>query len=275
MKSTYRNIIIGMVVIGLVFGILGFAIKTVRNGKIHISERTNTECLTEERVFDEADILTDEEEEGLRQLIAEKEKECGGDIVLLLLNDPSVAEMADLRDYTQDFYDNNKFGWNAPAGNGVIYADNWAEDSNGHKNCWLCTAGKAKESVSSDDIDDIIDKTCEDVNDDPYHSYRLMINLVAQEMRGGKIFHFNISSFWPFLIALAAAGIFAGVNIGQNKGTDTTDNSTYVKKNGLSVNRKEDQYLRSHVTRRKIEKDSDSGSDLGGTGDFGGGGGYH
>ena len=214
MKSTYRNIIIGMVVIGLVFGILGFAIKTVRNGKIHISERTNTECLTEERVFDEADILTDEEEEGLRQLIAEKEKECGGDIVLLLLNDPSVAEMADLRDYTQDFYDNNKFGWNAPAGNGVIYADNWAEDSNGHKNCWLCTAGKAKESVSSDDIDDIIDKTCEDVNDDPYHSYRLMINLVAQEMRGGKIFHFNISSLWPFLIALAAAGIFAGVNIG-------------------------------------------------------------
>lgn len=37
-------------------------------------KRMNTECLTDERVFDYADVLTDAQEDDLRELISEKEK---------------------------------------------------------------------------------------------------------------------------------------------------------------------------------------------------------
>ena len=51
-------------------------------------QRTNTECVTEERVFDNAGVLSDKEEEKLRSLIARREKQTGCDIVLVTLNEP-------------------------------------------------------------------------------------------------------------------------------------------------------------------------------------------
>ena len=39
--------------------------------------RTNTECATTERVFDYGDVLTDKEEDKLRELIAKREKQTG------------------------------------------------------------------------------------------------------------------------------------------------------------------------------------------------------
>ena len=51
-------------------------------------QRTNTECVTDERVFDNAGVLSDREEEKLRRLIAKREKQTGCDIVLVTLNEP-------------------------------------------------------------------------------------------------------------------------------------------------------------------------------------------
>ena len=51
-------------------------------------QRTNTECVTDERVFDNAGVLSDKEEEKLRRLIAKREKQTGCDIVLVTLNEP-------------------------------------------------------------------------------------------------------------------------------------------------------------------------------------------
>ena len=50
-----------------------------------VYERTNTECLTDERVFDYADVLSDDEEKSLRDLIAEKEGEIGCDILIRIM----------------------------------------------------------------------------------------------------------------------------------------------------------------------------------------------
>ena len=56
-------------------------------------ERRNEECRTQERVFDYGDVLTEEEEEELRGLIAETEKRTCCDIVLVTLNE-SLKEYA-------------------------------------------------------------------------------------------------------------------------------------------------------------------------------------
>ena len=65
MNKTYRNIIVGVLVAGLILGGLGLFLKYgVFQGMMTSKQaRTNTQCLTQERIFDEANVLTDAQEE--------------------------------------------------------------------------------------------------------------------------------------------------------------------------------------------------------------------
>ena len=102
MAKTYRGILIFVVILGIVMGLAGKKF----DGYVYTNTepRSNTECTLTQRVFDDADVLTDEEEAKLEKLIAEKEKLIGGDIVLMTTNDASLNTMEKLRDYAQNYY---------------------------------------------------------------------------------------------------------------------------------------------------------------------------
>ena len=123
MAKTYRGILIFVVILGIVMGLAGKKF----DGYVYTNTepRSNTECTLTQRVFDDADVLTDEEEAKLEKLIAEKEKLIGGDIVLMTTNDASLNTMEKLRDYAQNYYKENKIGWDKPIGSGAIYVDDW------------------------------------------------------------------------------------------------------------------------------------------------------
>ena len=78
MAKTYRGILIFVVILGIVMGLAGKKF----DGYVYTNTeaRSNTECTLTQRVFDDADVLTDEEEAKLEKLIAEKEKLIGGDM---------------------------------------------------------------------------------------------------------------------------------------------------------------------------------------------------
>lgn len=276
MNKTYRNAALAILIAGLVLGGLGLFFKYgVFQGMMASKEsRTNTQCLTEKRIFDEANVLTDAQEEKLFHLLSEKEEIIGADIVLLTIREPDIDDYYSIRDYAQNYYEENKFGWNQPNGDGMIYVDNWATGY-----CWLCTTGKVTKKLDNDTIQFIINQTNETVNEDPYGAYGTMIETAALEMQNLNLFHFRIGNIWLLLIALVAAAIFAACNLMGNKGKMTTGRSTYVPEGGVKINQRQDIFLRSHVTRRKIESDHDSGGQgggsIGGTGGHGGGGGRH
>ena len=75
MAKTYRGILIFVVILGIVMGLAGKKF----DGYVYTNTepRSNTECTLTQRVFDDADVLTDEEEAKLEKLIAEKEKLIG------------------------------------------------------------------------------------------------------------------------------------------------------------------------------------------------------
>lgn len=277
MNKTYRKVAAVVLIIGLLLGGLGLLLKYGIFEGINAwkEERTNTQCRTEERVFDTANVLTEEEENGLRELIGEKEKLTGLDIVLLTIREPGTDDYYAIRDYAQSYYEEQGFGWDKPNGDGVIYVDNWATGY-----CWLCTTGRAAEKLGDSTVRYIIDRTNETVNEEPYGAYRTMINTTAAEMQNLNLFHFRVGNLWLVLIALAAAAIFAAVNYVGNRGQVTTSRSTYVPEGGVRTNQIADVYLRSHISRRKIETDhdtggSDGGGSIGGSGGHGGGGGRH
>ena len=268
MAKTYRRILIFIVILGVLMGLLGK--KFAGDQYVNTEPRKNTECTLTKRVFDDADVLTDEEEKNLEALIAEKEELIGGDLVLITTNDASLDTMEKLRDYAQNYYKEKKLGWDQPIGSGAIYVDDWET-----RYTWLATRGRVKDRLSKDNTDYIVDETNDIVNKDPYKAYTRLINLIAEETQKSPMFHINISPIWVLLGCLVVSLIFVVAQLSGQVGKDTVKKSTYVKKDGVQMNDKKDVFLHSHVTKTKRKSDDDSGSSCSGTDDFGGSGGSH
>lgn len=241
------------------------------------AERTNTECVTEERVFDFADVLTEEEENRLREQIAEREKQTEADIVIVTLNE-SLKEYARAYDpyadyseftmiYADNFYDEGKFGYNKPVGDGVLLLDNIYREDDGSVYTWLCTTGKVEDRYSVSMIDSILDLFYEYVDTDPYRAYSEFVDRFYRDMTNSN----NLEIPW-YMAPLAAAIvtiIFVVVNLTARKGMKTTNTKTYVNGGKPDIRKKEDIFLRKSVTSRTIETSSSSG------GGHSGGGGHH
>lgn len=241
-------------------------------------ERTNTECLTKERVFDMADKLTGEEEEKLRKLISETEKKVGVDIVLVTLNDSSINSDDEIMRYADYFCIDNKFGYNKPVGDAIVYVDNWY---NGY--VWMSTSGKAQARYSSSMIDRVIDRVCAVVNSNPYSGYERYVNQVGDDM-SSKLGLGNGNLITPMatlLVAFFVTLIYLITNLSGRKGKKTTTPETYVSSGGQpALHNAQDIFVTKHVSRRRIETSSGGGGGGGGshsTGghSFGGGGGRH
>lgn len=230
-------------------------------------QRTNGECLTEERVFDYGEALSSGEEERLRTLIREKERETGCDIVLVTLNESLEAYARQYEEsqgylqpyqyvmvYADNFYDEHNFGYDKPRGDGVILVDNWYREADGRVYSWLSTCGRAVDQLSSGEIDGLLNRALADVESDPYSAYARYVELFAREMKadGGV----SIPFWLPLLAAAAGTGIFAAVNLNLNKGRKTVNLNTYVEGGRPDLRRREDIFLHKTVSRRKIPQNS-------------------
>lgn len=245
-------------------------------------QRTNTECVTDERVFDNADVLTDKEEEKLRSLIAKREKQTGCDIVLVTLNEPleayaraiepGVVSEEFVRVYAEQRWENDGFGYDRPDGDGVMLVDNWSREDDGMIHTWLCTTGRARDAYYVEDIDHLLDNVYRYVEKNPYRAYKTYINDFYHDMMGWKIFHVTVPGYVPWLIGIIAAVIFCAVNWRSKEGKKTTTATTYVAGRQPVFRTSQDRFLRKTVTQRKIQTSSGGGH---GGGSHGGGGGHH
>lgn len=241
--------------------------------------RSNTQCLTEERVFDYADVLTDAEEFALRNLIAEKEDEIGCDIVLVTMSDPDVNTYYSMMNYADDFYDNNKFGYNEPWGDGALYLDNFL--GVGNSLSWFSTCGRVEDKYSESMIDSLIDSVCSRVNDDPYGAYVGYIESLSRTMSySGSIEPVEVPVSGIFGFAAIVTLIYIVVCVNRNVGKKTVTSTTYVAGGHPDFLDKRDIFLSKHTTTRRIETSSSSGGGGGhhissGGHSHGGGGGRH
>lgn len=246
-------------------------------------QRTNTECVTKERVFDNADVLTDKEEEKLRSLIAKREKQTGCDIVLVTLNEPlkeyaravepGVISEEYVRVYAEQRWENDGFGYDRPDGDGVMLVDNWSREDDGMIHTWLCTTGRAMDAYYVEDIDHLLDNVYRYVEKNPYRAYRTYVNDFYHDMMGWNVSHLTVPGFVPWLAGIIAAVIFAAVNWRSKEGKKTTTATTYVAGREPVFRVSQDRFLRKTVTQRKIQ--TSSGGHGGGGGSHGGGGGHH
>lgn len=274
MKNYIKYLVCDLIVI-LILGGLIFAISAVnkRTAEVSVTPRTNTECKITERVFDYADKLTDEQEQDIRTRIASAEQVIQADILLVTLNE----EMSDhdVMVYSDDFQDEEAFGYNEPYGNCAMLVDNWATGY-----MWFHTAGNIMEEYDSDSkINYLLDEICENVNIDTYGAYCTYIDTLVKQMqkKDSLIPHVPLAAVLGF--ALLVTGIFLFIKLYKVGARKTTVANTYMKDHTYEVRHKEDQFLSKNVTKRRIETSSGgSGGGVhtsGGGHSYGGGGRHH
>lgn len=244
----------------------------IKQGNNEIPVRKNTQCDTTERVFDYADKLTTEEESSLRELIARREKETGCDIVIVTLNESleqyakkyeskigSVTSDKYVMVYADNFYDEHKFGFNGPIGDGTILLDNWYRESDGKIHSWMSTTGKVKDKYSSAMIDNILNESLKNVTEDPYEAYKQFIDIFYEDMTGKVAISKGTLLIVLMGISFIISLIYVLCNSRSRKGEKTVNSLTYVNNGNVQLKRKSDLFLRKVVTQRKIERDNSSG----------------
>lgn len=271
MEKTIKRFIIALVAL-VVIGIacfIGYFVKSKANLK-H-DERSNTACKTNDRLFDYADKLTDDEESELKQQISDLEDLVGMDFVIFIiddstdLSDAGVLFIGDSLELAGDLCDYYRFGWenraDAAYNTSVVIVANWDTGDLGY-----CTNGKATDRINTARAQKIVDHGTKILRNDPMGGLQRMINDTEKAMRSGSGGIKFLSPFICFIVSLAGAIVFFIVNYSKKAGKDTTTASTYSKGNAQILD-KRDIFIRKEVHSVQIQSDS------GGSGGGGGGGG--
>ncbi len=267
-----------LMVVFLIKVILGIVIKEDN------VPRTNLNA-PQERVYDEANVLSDDEEERLRTLIAETEAKIHCDIVVWTIKQPVEGSEAqkeygyrynnwdlNMRDLSDDFFDYNGYGYDNLDYDGALLLDNWYEGQSGS---WLSTSGAVYEKFGNNEINRVLDEVYYSIQDgkSPYEAYVAGIKMIAKLMNHKEgLIELEMGSFvlGALVVPLIVAAVFIAVNLKSKEGTVTTTSNTYVNGNP-KMNRVSDDFIRKSVSSRVIQSSSGSGR----SGGSGGRGGSH
>lgn len=256
------------------------------------AERANSKA-PDERVYDNADVLTNSEEDKLRELIEEAEAKIRCDLVLVTINQPvenlSEEEIEEygyrhnnwddnMMDYADDFYDYNDYGYEEVGGSGALLLDNWYKvgTDESQAGSWLSTSGEVYEAFGMSEINRVLDDVYYALDDGAYEAYKAYIDDMVRLMSRGNndvVVYGNGSSYLlgAIFIPIVVAVVFVLINLKSKEGQVTTAANTYVDNGRARINISQDQFLRKSVSTRVIQ--TDSGSRSGGS--SGGRGGSH
>ena len=246
----------------------------------------------EQKVYDDADLLTEEEEAELQDLLVETAQRIEQDLIIVTTDD---AEGKSSMEYADDFFDEHGFGYEKSNGSGVLYLIDMD-----NRQIYISTAGTGIEQYTDNEIESTLDVLYEHVsNQDYYGSCTAFVKEAEKCLIGGEsadngyydseresFVDYDSSDYkkirWQDSLAeafrpgtlfmnLGIAAVIAGIItliISHNRKTQTTVSSrTYLKQGSLHQNEHTDFFTHTTVVTRKIEHDNNNSS--------GGGGGGH
>lgn len=217
------------------------------------------------RVVDQADLLSDQEEQMLGKTARELSEKWNQDFVLVTTSD---TEGKTAEEYADDYYEEHHF-----QKNGVLYLIDMD-----NREVWVSTSGAMIRFLTDYRIELVIDAGYEELKAGNYAD--CLQNMMAKtenfleegipdhqytyDVETGKITRYRSVTRGEFFAALAAAAVCCIIFV-------IAVNSSYKMKHGkysypfqdkgrLKLIQKEDHFVNQVVTRRKIQKDTSSGS---------------
>lgn len=209
-----------------------------------------------EKIYDQADLLSQSEENKLLELIETYAHQTELDFVIVTTNDVG-NKSSEL--YADDFYDDNKFGYDYPCGSGallLIDMDN--------RQVVISTAGKAMNDISQKQIDNILDEIAPKLTSGDYADagsifVKTISGYITGEIKEKNLFSHLQNPLISGIIALVISGVAVLIMSGTSKTAVTVGGRTYMDSNTLRYTNRVDQFTHTTTTRRKIETSSSSG----------------
>lgn len=236
-----------------------------------IPDRTSAAVEMKRLIYDEAKLLSQEEYDELNRLANEYGAKRETDIVILT---SSNVENKDVILMTEDFYDDHALGYDKAHGNAVILTMDMK-----NRDVYLAGFYKAETYLDDERLDKIRHKITPQLTNGEYAKAFEKYIKTAHKYMGYKPgvnpdnILFNI---WFQLGAAVVIGVaIVSMMAYRSGGRVTVNRQTYEDASTSGILDHQDQYIRTTVTKTKIEKSSGGGGRGGGGGGFSGGGHSH
>ena len=225
------------------------------------------------RVEDYADLLTDYEEEYLRDFLDQKSRYLDFDIVVVTTN--SVGGKSS-QAYADDFYDYNGYGMGSNY-DGVLLLVNME-----YREWYISTTGYGMDAITNSEIDDIGEEVAYYLSYGEYaEAFQVFGDLVQREVeRAHDSETVDLGeSLGRLAIAIVIGMVLAFIPVTimkkqLNNVAAKNEASDYVKRETIAITEQRDMYLYRNISRRKRpESSSSSGGHRGSSGRSHGGGG--
>lgn len=228
------------------------------------------------KVYDEAGLFTEYEISKLQEMCVSSAMQTKLDVVVATINDSKgKSPMV----YADDFYDDMEFGYDQGA-SGLILLINMD-----NREIYISTAGIAIEYFNDDDIDNVLDDLYNYMTSEDYYNAAVtFINDVNSHVSYiNNRYYQNVKPWFDgdytdyeefeedkhntiFANPLIDLGIAVAVSIiivlcmtSKSKSRMTVNANTYINKNKLNIHRSMDTYLRTSVTKTKVQSSSSGG----------------
>ena len=233
-----------------------------------------------EKVYDEADLFSEEERVEINDKAKVLSDQTEMDIIIVTTNDSKGKSSSQ---YALDFYDKHGFGYQGTL-DGVLYLLNMGE-----REVYIFTRDKGTDYIHASRIEDLLDQVYPPLGEENYsESVRIFLDEVEKIMASGPPSNQSGESGYTYtemtsepswiqklgiylLISIAIGGIAVGIMSLSNKGRSTVNARTYLQDNSFTITKKRDRHYNTSVTQQKIQSNNNSGHSSGGGGIGGGG----
>ena len=229
------------------------------------------------KVYDDAGLFTEYEIDELEEMCINSAMQTKLEVVVATINDSQgKSSMV----YADDFYDDMGFGYDQGASGLILLMDM------DNREIYISTAGIAIEYFNDNDIDNELDDLYDFmVSEDYYNAAVTFINDVNSHVSYINNQYYDDVELWfegdytdykefeednhksifanPFIdlgIAIVVSTIIVICMTSKSKSGMTVNANTYINKNKLNIHSSMDTYLRTSVTKTKIQSSSGGGS---------------
>lgn len=222
---------------------------------------------TKNLIFDEANLLSEQDRNELNALANQYSAERQTDLIIYTTNNEEQKSDELL---TEEFYDNRAPGYDKPHGNVVMLTMDMY-----HRKVYAAGFYKGEEYVDNSRVDKITAKIAPDLSDGNYRmAFEKFLNLSYEYLDlkpGVNPDNILFKTWFQLAASLAIGGIVVGVMTYRSGGRVTVNRATYEDSENSHVIDRQDRYIRTTVTKTKIEKNNNNGGGGGGGGTTAGG----
>ena len=210
-------------------------------------------------VFDDANLLSSEEEQQLREDLASFKEQYNMDAVIVTSNDLGGKSQMD---YADDYFDYNGYGVGKEKSGLLLLIDME------NRNIWISTSGEAIKYFTNNRIDNIVEDITSYLKNGDYfggcNEFINDINYYAEEGIPAGQYTYNEAERTQKVIfiglgaGLIVASVVSLLVVNSYKNSKSISTANYVDRNSIVFTRKKDRFISTYTSKTKIERNNSS-----------------